>query len=136
MPPLDFTSLANALDQLAQGLEEVRTSPHSELLRDGIIQRFEYSHELCIKFLCRVLENVFEDRVDSMPYNEVLRKGAERGLIADPRSWFRYRLARNKTSHTYDEVIAREVFTVAEPFLQDAAALLQSLHEAANRTDA
>ena len=39
---LDTTSFRNALAQLASGLAEAR----AELVRDGVIQRFDYSYEL------------------------------------------------------------------------------------------
>ena len=43
---LDTTSFRNALAQLASGLAEARAEPGRELVRDGVIQRFEHSYEL------------------------------------------------------------------------------------------
>jgi nucleotidyltransferase substrate binding protein (TIGR01987 family) len=128
---LDFTPLRDALAQLADGLQKAADEPRDELRRDGVIQRFEYSHELAMKSIRRVLETVFGDAVDSMAYNDVLRTAAERGLIRDAEKWYLYRAARNKTSHTYDAKIANEVFDAARDFLEDARFLLTRLDDIA-----
>lgn len=129
MNTFDFSSLSDALRQLEEGLKEAEKNPQSMLLRDGVIQRFEYSHELAIKFIKRVLEKTYGDPVDALSYNDVLRSAAERGLIDDVEQWFSFRAARNKTSHTYDAAIAADVYRVAEPFLVLGTSLLRRLHE-------
>lgn len=92
---------------------EAERSPGNDLLRDGVIQRFEYSHELALRFLRRALETVYGDSVDQLAYNNVLRRASERGLIENIDSWLHYRTARHKTSHTYDAVVAGEVAAIA-----------------------
>jgi nucleotidyltransferase substrate binding protein (TIGR01987 family) len=136
MPALDITALRDAINQLSAGLAEAEREPENELLRDGVIQRFEYSHESAMKFIRRTLETVFGDAVDQMAYNDVLRTAAERGLITNVEGWFSYRVARNKTSHIYDVRVAAEVYTVAKPFLDDARFLLTQLDAAFNRPSA
>ncbi len=135
MPLLDCTPLEDAVAQLESGLREADRQPDSEVVRDGVIQRFEYTHELALKFIRRVLETVFGDPVDQMAYNDVLRTAAERGLITDTEAWFAYRSARNKTSHTYDAKVAADVFRSARPFLEHVRFLLRRLH-ALNHTSA
>lgn len=105
----------------------------NDLLRDGVIQRFEYSHELAIRFLRRVLETEFGDATDEMPYRTLLRTARERGLISDVERWFAYRDARNRTSHTYDAAVAAQVYQAAQPFLGDARFLLDRLHALRHR---
>jgi nucleotidyltransferase substrate binding protein (TIGR01987 family) len=136
MTALDITSLRDAIDQLGAGLAEAEREPENELLRDGVIQRFEYSHESAMKFIRRTLETMYGDPVDQMAYNDLLRTAAERGLIANVEEWFAYRIARNKTSHVYDVHVAAEVYAVARPFLDDAHFLLKQLHAALNRPSA
>lgn len=46
MSSLDFNSLRGALEQLEKGLGEIEKDPKNELMRDGVIKRFAYSHEL------------------------------------------------------------------------------------------
>lgn len=127
MTALDFSPFQSALKQLEEGLRTADENPHSEIIRDGVIQRFEYSHELALKFIKRVLESRHGDRVDQMAYNDILRTAAERGYIDDPAAWFAYRNARNETSHTYDANVAASVFASASPFLHDARLLLERL---------
>ncbi|HEX3146745.1 MAG TPA: nucleotidyltransferase substrate binding protein [Gemmataceae bacterium] len=126
--PLDLSPLEDALAQLDEGLQEAEHTLDSELLRDGVIQRFEYSHELAVKFIRRALEVVYGDPVDQMAYNDMLRTAGERGLVTNVEGWFRYRTARNKTSHTYDAAVAAEVYRFARPFLRDALVFLDRLH--------
>jgi nucleotidyltransferase substrate binding protein (TIGR01987 family) len=114
MASLDFSPLDNALKQLASGLMEAGKEGSGDLQRDGVIQRFEYSHELAIKFIKRVLETRHNDPVDTLAYNDLLRTAFERGYI-------------NQTSHTYDASVAGLVFNSATPFLEDAQFLLARL---------
>lgn len=130
MATLELTPLRNALKQLRDGLSEAEKQPHSQIIRDGVIQRFEYSHELALKFIRRILETRHEDSVDQMAYNDLLRTAVERGYIEHVELWFQYRTARNRTSHTYDATIAALVFASAEPFLLDAHFLLERLEKA------
>ena len=126
---LDYTPLEEALKQLGVALELCGEDPENELMRDGAIQRFEYSFELCMKFIKRALDVVYADTsTDALSFRDLLRTAAERQLIGDVERWFVYRDARNKTSHTYDSAIAESVFAVIPDFLPDAQALLSRFH--------
>lgn len=126
---LDFSSYEKALASLQRVLERSIAAPDDEDIRDACIQRFEYTYELAYKMLKRQLEQELPsaEELDHLPFKELIRVGAERGLVADPQRWFDYRDKRNITSHTYDEAKAREVFSVLEDFATDAADLLQRL---------
>ena len=128
MLSLDLTPLDNAVSQLEKGLKEADLQPDSEVVRDAVIKRFEYTHELALKFIRRSLETGFGEKVDDMLYNDVLRTAAEHGLLDDVQPWFGYREARNKTSHTYDARVAQGVFLLATPFLAHVRTLLRRLH--------
>lgn len=126
---LDFSSYEKALTSLQRVLERSRTVPEDEDIRDACIQRFEYTYELAFKMLKRQLEQELpsSEELDRLPFKELIRVGAERGLIAVPVRWFDYRDKRNITSHTYDQEKAREVFDVLADFAADAADLLNRL---------
>jgi len=62
-----------------------------------------------------------------MSFREMIREGAERGLIDDPRAWFNYREKRNLTSHTCDEKVTQDVYRAAIAFVTDAGSLLAAL---------
>ncbi|MCB0367773.1 MAG: nucleotidyltransferase substrate binding protein [Bdellovibrionaceae bacterium] len=92
-----------------------------KMLRDSVIQRFEFCVELSWKTSMKVL-----GLMTSAP-KPAIRDMARAGLIDDPERWFKFIDARNKTSHTYDEEIAKEVLEVAEQFLPEGYELLKAL---------
>ena len=123
MKKLDLTSLRKALTSLEKAI-------HRHLQdRDSVIQRFEYSYELCWKMLSKELKMRTPSPTQSMSldFNNLMREGARFGLIEDPEVWFEYRRMRNITSHTYDEKTAEQVSGAAKSFLENAKALLEAL---------
>lgn len=97
-------------------------------LKAGLIQNFEFTYELCWKFMKRWLEvNIGHDEVDGIIRKELFRISAENRLIEDPLKWFTYLKARNLTSHTYNEEKAKEVLSVLSDFLKEAKSLLKAL---------
>lgn len=128
---LDLSSLEKALTSLEYAVKRSKKVPLDEEIRDSVIQRFEYSYELSWKMLKRQLEidSQTPTSIDAMGFKEMIREGAERGLIDSPEVWFEYRRQRNITSHAYDETKAISVYKTALVFLQDAKLLLQKLKQ-------
>jgi nucleotidyltransferase substrate binding protein (TIGR01987 family) len=114
------------LASLERAIARSTAAPKDEELRDAVIQRFEYSYELSWKMLKRHLEQVVPDpgAVDQWSFQELIRAGAERGLIAAVEPWIEYRYQRSMTAHVYDEQKARRVHESARSFIVDARALL------------
>lgn len=98
-------------------------------MRDGVIQRFEYTFELSWKTLKRFLEEYSLEKPDSFTNKELFRVGFEKGLIRDPESWFAYMKNRNLTNHIYEATIAKQVYESAKSFLHDAQYLLHRLQD-------
>jgi nucleotidyltransferase substrate binding protein (TIGR01987 family) len=97
-------------------------------IRAGVIQHFEFTSELCWKFIKRWLEmNISATAADGVTRRELFRLGAENRLIDDVEQWMRYHEARNVTSHTYQPEIAERVYNTAHDFTRDAARLLAAL---------
>jgi nucleotidyltransferase substrate binding protein (TIGR01987 family) len=126
---IDLASFRKALDSLDRGLARAEAVPGDEELRDGAIQRFEHSYELAWKSLKRVLEAeaASPDEIDLLSFRDMIRLGAERGLIDDPAEWFAFREERNISSHTYDEAKAVEVYRSTLRFAPVARRLLEKL---------
>lgn len=59
----------------------------------------------------------------------VLREMARNDLIQDPELWFRFIQARNDTSHSYDEEVAKEVYEVVHAFLAEGKKLKEALEK-------
>lgn len=89
--------------------------------RDACIQRFEFCIELGWKTSAKILGS------SSTTAKPVIREMAQNGLILDPSAWFDFIEARNKSSHTYDEEVAIEVFEIAQNFLGQGTELLREL---------
>jgi nucleotidyltransferase substrate binding protein (TIGR01987 family) len=130
---LDVTSYRNALAQLRLSIETCdgalgREDSHvARQLRAGAIQAFEYTYELAVKMLRRQLEEMESAAVDQLPFRDLVRLRAEKGLIGDPVAWFAYRAKRNVTAHGYDEARARDIYAALPAFAEQAACLLAAL---------
>jgi nucleotidyltransferase substrate binding protein (TIGR01987 family) len=114
-----------------KSLEDVLLVPKTSIVRDSAIQRFEYTYELAIKMLRRSLEQHEASTavIDELAFKDLIRVGAEKGYIENPRAWFSYRDSRNITSHAYDEKKAESIYAVLPNFVEDARALHTKLEE-------
>jgi nucleotidyltransferase substrate binding protein (TIGR01987 family) len=98
------------------------------VVQSGVIQHFEFTYELAWKFMRRRLEaDIGRSAVEGINRRDLFRIAAEQGLIENVEAWFRYHLARNETSHTYDASVAARVYATTLDFARDAAALLAVL---------
>lgn len=130
---IDLSQLAKSLSRLEEGLMEYRADPSRTLLRDGLIQRFEFTYDLAPKLLRRVLaiRSDSPSEVDRMTFPTLMRTAFEQGLVdVEWPKWLDYREKRNITSHTYDEEKAKGVVDRIPGFIEDARALLARLEQA------
>lgn len=105
----DLTLLEKAVQTLETGLAE----PLTDIVRDAVIQRFEYSFELSWKTLQTA--SVYVGSECNSP-REAVKQGFKMGWLKNPDDWFEALEARNRTSHTYNVQVAREVYDVAKKF--------------------
>jgi nucleotidyltransferase substrate binding protein (TIGR01987 family) len=124
---IDFSSLEKALASLKQALEH---PPKNDLERDGVIQRFEYTFELCWKFIRRSLLTMGRSEVSNSP-RPLFRDAFEEHWISDPKPWFGFLEARNEITHTYDSRQADKVFQMAGQFPPYAESLLGAMKKRA-----
>ena len=120
---LDITSLGNAVRRLREGLERYKREPTDEQIRDGLIQRFEFTYELTHKMLKRYLKETAAspDEIERMPFADLVRSGNAQGLLRDDwPAWRRFREMRARTSHTYDAKVASQVASAIPEFLEEA----------------
>jgi nucleotidyltransferase substrate binding protein (TIGR01987 family) len=127
---LDTTSLGNAVRRLREGLARYEREPADEQLRDGLIQRFEFTYELSHKMLRRYLREAAAspDEIERMPFADLIRVANVQGLLRnDWPAWRRFRELRARTSHTYDFEVAAQVAAEIPAFLQEAEHLYAEL---------
>jgi nucleotidyltransferase substrate binding protein (TIGR01987 family) len=103
-------ALHDAVSRLREAVEHKMPSGlASEIVRDAIIQRFEFTLEMAWKFLRFVLldEGLSPESVASP--RKTLRAAFANGLIQDEDAWLEMLRYRNTLSHTYNEDIAIEL---------------------------
>ena len=129
---LILTPLENAINSLNIAFVEYQKDNSNEFVRDSVIQRFEYTYELCIKMLKRYLELNASSKgeVDLMSFNDIIRKSNIKGLVGgNLEDWQKYKDMRNITSHTYDVEKAVMVIDIIDEFLYEAEFLPNKLKE-------
>lgn len=132
---LELISLKKALASLEEIIKVISDPNYSQLrleyknaIRAGVVQNFEFTYELCWKFMKRYLENQLgASMVDGISRNELFRLSAEFHLIDDFDLWKKYHTYRNLTSHTYDEDVAEELVQIARDFVIHANKFLLAL---------
>jgi nucleotidyltransferase substrate binding protein (TIGR01987 family) len=80
-----------------------------EIIREGLIQRFEYTHELAWNVMKDFLLEV--GGIKAIGSKDATREAFKVELIKDGDVWMEMIKSRNKTSHTYNEKIAHEIYS-------------------------
>ena len=129
---LELTPLSNAVQRLEEGLTRYQSNTADIQIRDGLIQRFEFTYELSHKMLKRYLEAASANptEFDGADFQYLIRSGNEQGLLLSAwPEWRHFRDMRSKTSHTYDEEVALTVVEAIPSFLSEAKHLLVNLQQ-------
>ena len=95
------------LQAAVQRLEEACAEPFSTLVRDSVIQRFEFCWELAWKTMGLWLEYL---GIVVLNPRDTFREAHNKGLIQDGNLWTDMQKMRNLTVHTYKEKLADEVY--------------------------
>ncbi len=128
-----FSNYCKALAKLKQAVEIVSKQMDvdeaiDELLKEGLIQRFEYTHELAWKVMKDYAE--YQGYTDIRGSRDAFRKAFEMGLITD-KQWMESIEDRNLTSHNYDNEVANDIYSsiigVYYPLFTDFAEYMSSL---------
>ena len=127
---LDLSALHKALLRLDEGYQRYLLNIRDLQIRDGLIQRYEFTYEISHKMLKRHLEMTSPNPevFDAMSFADLIRTGNEQALLkSDWSAWKLFREMRAKTSHTYDEDIAQTVVQVIPDFIEEVRFLAQQL---------
>ena len=119
-----------AIQRLEEGLRRYRAATSDIQIRDGLVQRFEFTYELGHKLLKRYLEyaSANPEQFDKMTFQDLIRTANEQGLLlGDWMEWRGFRDMRARTSHTYDEDVAVEVVEGIPRFVEEAIYLRDEL---------
>jgi len=133
---LDLTQLKKAQFAFDEALEyalslEADKNAYPFLAaRGNLIQSFEFTFEISWKMMKRYIDNSLGSKGEKInTHKDLYRLAGQRGLINEFYPWLDYRDARNKTSHSYNEEIAEEVYRVAKNFKTDLADFVGRIEE-------
>lgn len=107
-----------ALQQLKEAVELKRQRELSNLEKQGMIQAFEYTHELAWKMLSDFLKS--RGAAEIYGSRDASRQAFQLGLVEDGELWMKMIQSRNLTSHVYDESIAEEMIRLISDHYYDA----------------
>ncbi len=130
MENLDFTALENSLQRLGKVVEIYKNNPQDTIVRDSLIQRFEFTYSITLKTLRKYfIERAFiVDDVNKLSFNEMVRTAMQLNLLkSDLAKWTEFREMRNLISHTYDENVALKVSGIVPDFYEEITYLLKEL---------
>ena len=98
-----FDNYKRAFTLLREAIESIDEKELSQLEKEGLIQRFEYTMELAWRVMKDYLqsENVIFEHITP---RVTIRKAFEANMISDGQTWMNALDARNKMSHTYNFV--------------------------------
>ena len=99
-----FDNFQRALRQLTLAMELKAQRPLSDLEQQGLIQGFEFTHELAWNVLKDYLE--MEGIQGLVGSRSTAREAFKRGLVRDGEVWMDMIEKRNLSSHTYNPAVA------------------------------
>lgn len=118
-----FSNFVKALDKLTQAVEYIELNLNDaddsddndelqdvldEIVKEGLIQRFEYTHELAWNVMRDYA--VYQGNNTIGGSRDAVREALQLHLIPDGEVWMEMIGSRNKTSHTYNEETADEIY--------------------------
>jgi nucleotidyltransferase substrate binding protein (TIGR01987 family) len=128
-----FSNFLGAFALLSDAVARLQHEGLSQLEREGMIQRFEYTWELAWKTLRDFLTHSGVDLPSLTPAN-VIRAAFEAGVIANGDGWIAAMKARNQMSHEYDskafERIVEEIKDQYFPLMALLKIALEAEHDA------
>lgn len=99
-----FQNFLKALQTLTEAVDLAQQRPLSKLEQQGLIQGFEFTHELAWNVLKDYLEE--QGFVGIIGSKNASRQAFKDALIQDGEAWMDMIKARNLTSHTYNLDVA------------------------------
>jgi nucleotidyltransferase substrate binding protein (TIGR01987 family) len=105
-----FASYQKALLQLQEAVELSSQRVLSQLEKQGVIQAFEFTHELAWNMLKDFLQDQGNSNIKGS--KDATREAFKVELIGDGEQWMAMIQSRNISSHTYDERIAEQLVQV------------------------
>jgi nucleotidyltransferase substrate binding protein (TIGR01987 family) len=107
-------------------LEEALARPEDPIVRDACIQRFEFTFELAWR---AIQERARVEGLDCVSPRDCFRTGFRLGLLRQDPRWLAMVEDRNRTTHLYDDEVARKVYRALPGYVELLKGLLARLQE-------
>ncbi len=102
-----FQNYLKAYSLLEEAVQKHQSEGLTELEQQGLIQRFEFTHELA----WNVLKDYFyyQGTTSINGSRDATREAFQNGLIQDGDQWMSMIISRNQSTHTYNPETAQEL---------------------------
>jgi nucleotidyltransferase substrate binding protein (TIGR01987 family) len=115
-----FSNFSKAMDKLQQSVDYIHKNFEvendniedeilDEMVKEGLIQRFEYTHELAWNVMKDYAEYQGNSTIGGS--RDASREALQLKIISNGEIWMDMIQSRNKTSHTYNEETANEIYS-------------------------
>ncbi len=102
-----FQNFQKAFSQLSNAATLAQQRELTDLEQQGLIQAFEFTHELAWNTLKDFLES--RGRSNIFGSKDATREGFAAGLLEDGDAWMQMIESRNQTTHTFDCEVADDI---------------------------
>jgi len=102
-----FQNYLKAFALLEDAVEIFQQKGLNELETQGLIQRFEFTHELAWNVLKDYFE--YQGNTNITGSRDASREAFNKGLLENGDEWMEMIKSRNQSSHTYNAAIAEEL---------------------------
>ena len=102
-----FDHYLNAFKVFDEAINTAAQRPLSDLETQGLIQAFEFTHELAWNVLKDYLEH--QGVFNIIGSRDASRESFNKGLVTDGQAWMDMIKSRNLTSHTYSKKVAQDL---------------------------
>jgi len=102
-----LANYTRALDSLTAAVELAQSRALSDLEKQGLIQAFEFTHELAWNVMKDYL--IYQGNTSITGSRDATREVFQTGLVNDGEGWMEMIVSRNRTSHTYNQAVADDI---------------------------
>lgn len=102
-----LNNFSQALSQLENAVLLSKQRALSDLEKQGVIQAFEFTHELAWNVMKDYFE--FQGAILITGSRDATKEAFQKGLVVDGTAWMEMIQSRNKTSHTYNQNVANDI---------------------------
>ncbi len=100
-------SYRQALHQLGAAVSLARQRPLTDLEKQGLIQGFEFTHELAWNRMRDYF--LYQGATSILGSRDAVREAFAKGLVTDGGPWMEMIRRRNQTSRTYNQQVADDI---------------------------